>query len=1704
MTRLVQEITSYIEDQMRAAARTLQGPGGALRSVFHGPPLPFLEPILERLTAGSGLAVTLGDSEDVIIPVLIPVDQLPEAAVNPPVGASGYCDASYLLALRNTPACPRFLTLAAPARHHILSVAQATAEFGLSSDNNSGSAAANEWWSDDFIQHLVNHATAHHAWRDENERNGAHELLEAAVGAADEGDRHDPQRPHGWAALSRALSITDPQVPFGLQWSCACGFPPVADGRIDAKEQVRVLGELMAAIVDEGYTPCAERLKRNATEEEQAAISECFRHLQTACEVPLALTRAASFYYAPSRADKLGHLPAWWAVLTTERLAELLEQEGGEPAGTVEIQCTNSIVSPGRGLPAVVMDHVELSIGVPTGSLGASETTIVREAGARSNQREWQLQVVEKSSLTDDAPPLHKLPIRFVVSAAGVKKSAMRVVSLAHWEPGIVVAARTATKIKLPRRARSGSKHTLECELVLAGEGRHLLDLHVAPNVGLPERVRGEDSSTTGAEALDGAVSLAVPGSGGPAGLEVEATAECYYDLDFTRPDGTPERLRIHLTCDDAPTEGCRSEFERLIRLNRSQERPRAAADIQIDRQVRVADLQAWALAPQVADRSFYPLVLASDCRERWRAPSWLNAEDTILSRGRFLHDPRPPLTEMHPPQEFIEARTAILQRIRGKEDHGLIEAAELGIWMGDREFADCVERYVRSYMRWLEEDPGAAAWADLVLVFSLETDDRTLAQEPDAVLVSPLHPVRLGWHSLAQRALWEAWRAGQPCPAGSILDPDSVPDALSLPLRMPSGLTKQVTFLATECSSDYWAVLWNGNRIDRLVERTDAPPFDEELGIRLGGVSSGFSVSQVRRSLDDVGALLAAKPVLNVAVASKAGHSDACNDGIMSWARDRFAERDGVPLLQAVFGTRHLQVFDERKSGAQPEEAAVANLTEDTSGAVKWFSRIPPETKPDLGIIAQLETSNAAAEKTERGSPLGIGALVRHRVRTQLSAGSGAFLSESRMGVAGPPSGDGLADTMMRTVALLENLGEVREGYTFAPSVQAIQAMFAKRAEYVAVSSSAVDPACFLGGWLDGVYLWDYELPSYSHRAGDTNGYYLLSGVKPLDCEALQRLLARLPGCDALGEDVVRGVLLEVARRGIPTVRGLSSGHSGATGDLGLFLAGRLLQDDFRSPGASIESILPVFASDGEVHEVSLVVPVDPFRGYLLDLQRSLGTGQFLRPDLVVASIVVTDSAVRCRITPVEVKYRRDEVMHVSTCRDALGQAGALSTLLGKLEAQGKGTGPVIWKLTFQHLLVSMLDFGFRVYSQQLAAMKNPGEWSRLHHAVIAAILSDEAQIQIDGTGRLIVFDASMSSAPRDMDGDGFKETIVLSAHDAASIMKGDPSPLYEAIRNAIADWRLRPIVEPLGGATGTKENINPAGAGERHEEGTIPRVFTTTKEVREDAAPPYAAPAPAPDRVDEVPSHGVEDEVRDQTQARPDTPGGSDGVRVLVGSTVDDFSSEPKFLRPNLTALNQLNMGVVGDLGTGKTQLVKSLVYQISRAAALNGGVKPRFLIFDYKKDYSAADFVNAVGARVVKPHELPLNLFDVSGVTSGAAPWLDRFKFFADVLDKIYSNVGPVQRENLKQAVRSAYQDCSSMSRQPTIYDVYDRYRAHVQGKVDAPLSIIGDLVDMELFARDPGGAANFDTFLDGVVVLSLDSLGQDDRTKNMLVA
>ena len=179
----------------------------------------------------------------------------------------------------------------------------------------------------------------------------------------------------------------------------------------------------------------------------------------------------------------------------------------------------------------------------------------------------------------------------------------------------------------------------------------------------------------------------------------------------------------------------------------------------------------------------------------------------------------------------------------------------------------------------------------------------------------------------------------------------------------------------------------------------------------------------------------------------------------------------------------------------------------------------------------------------------------------------------------------------------------------------------------------------------------------------------------------------------------------------------------------------------------------------------------------------------------------------------------------------------------------------------------------------------------------------------------------------------------------------------------------------------------------------------------------------------------------------------------------TVEDLIARGSLTRPLADFLaariaEGKTLLISGGTGTGKTQLLKSLVYQITKDASENQGKRPNILILDYKRDYSSEEFVKATNAKVIKPQNLPLNLFDLSQASDSMTPWLDRFNFFADVLDKVYSGIGPVQRQLLKGAVRSVYQGRLEPSA-PTIYDVHAAYQTATNGKADSISAIIEEM-------------------------------------------
>jgi len=627
-------------------------------------------------------------------------------------------------------------------------------------------------------------------------------------------------------------------------------------------------------------------------------------------------------------------------------------------------------------------------------------------------------------------------------------------------------------------------------------------------------------------------------------------------------------------------------------------------------------------------------------------------------------------------------------------------------------------------------------------------------------------------------------------------------------------------------------------------------------------------------------------------------------------------------------------------------------------------------------------------------------------------------------------------------------------DSLTFAPNIVTLQNAL-ENSNYCAVSSSTVDASCFFSG-TGNSYLWDYELPLYSRGGGNSSGFYLLAKESENMVISVRESIRQLGEIFEITDNKAKSLLREISYRGVPTLKKLTSGGAVSFGEIGMLVALRVLQTEFQAEKVC-EGILPVMGSD---KIINLIVPADIFQPRYDSLRISFGKISGERPDLIAISIRMSDGVpVSIRITSIEVKARATK-MSESQRNEALGQAILFSTFLAELKDRSSELR--LWGVAWRDTLATWIDYGFRVYGQ-LDRLISDKSWTAAHEAVLGAIMSNSVDIQIDKIGRLICIDGSSIGEVLGVNPEVICETLILTHDDAYQILDGEQEKIINGIKDVIGNWDIYP------------KQVN----AEENQES----VSGDSKDLGEKAAGGESG------------TSSVEDVSVDVDGEK------STGIKFVVGNYLNAFGNSNIEYFPSNTELNHMNMGIVGDLGTGKTQLLKSLIMQIIQNPASNRGVSPSFLVLDYKKDYSGSDFINKTNARVVSPFNIPLNMFNTADCVfkEKQKQWFDRSRFFNDLLSKIYSGIGPVQKENIKNAIRKSFVEVKNGD--PTIYDVFDAYK---DVKIDSPYGIMSDMVDGGYFEQDKEKIIPFSEFFDGVVVVDLSAIGQDDATKNMLVA
>lgn len=247
--------------------------------------------------------------------------------------------------------------------------------------------------------------------------------------------------------------------------------------------------------------------------------------------------------------------------------------------------------------------------------------------------------------------------------------------------------------------------------------------------------------------------------------------------------------------------------------------------------------------------------------------------------------------------------------------------------------------------------------------------------------------------------------------------------------------------------------------------------------------------------------------------------------------------------------------------------------------------------------------------------------------------------------------------------------------------------------------------------------------------------------------------------------------------------------------------------------------------------------------------------------------------------------------------------------------------------------------------------------------------------------------------------------------------------------------------------------------------------------------------------------------DEINDTTEIK------SKGMKILFGLNQQDGSDV--IWKPNDTdILFHTNTGIIGTMGTGKTQFTKSLITQLYLQRDNNVGEEELgILIFDYKGDYneSKQDFVDVTNATIIKPYQLPFNPLALtkSKVFKPLLP-IHTANAFKDTISKVYG-LGPKQQDTLFQCIIETYSMCGIQPADPSSWDneaptfeqVYQRYANNEEiKKNDSLAAAMNKLHQFQVFENNPSKTKPLFEILNGVVVIDLS--GYDSDIQSLIVA
>lgn len=1651
MNLFINSIKDYLVEKAHHSFK--QQKGDESRVLVKGLPFDVGDNLLNSIIAEGGFKIN-----DRIIPIVLHGNNVDKSLV-PTSDLGGLCGKDHILNLRNTSGIEEIIVILAVGSSIDKSNKTSFDPIGIE-DNISNV----DWVGHDLIQKVQEKifAPTRLTYIDHKD------LMQNILLEYEKLAKHENDHSEQWNLLKKLgeqFSVDTDKIQFRILLGLINEEQNVISDFNRFKE---VFTKIADSFESNGTSHSIEEWKqKNISEEVTKALDQFYEHLTMACDSPSEFRRCPFFYYSPSLKEVISDEKHWWEILTIETWKEILE-ETSKIEGSLVVEVTNSLYRNCKPCP-IVIDEVEFKIMHPTQFKVGDVISISRKFNKYDIVDEISIEENCDSITWNYKPSAHRTPCTFRFSLEGHKDTTHKIISIKNYVPGVVFDIPQMIKAApLKDVAKKNSKNEYwESIIQLSNSGSHEMRINYNDEDLILKSIRQKKDNVK--EYSDLNFHERPTGAYFVFDLEEESQFELIFDVIEEKIQRT---IRINCSVMEDEPQGVHSVLDKLILQNRSPKGIQEKVDV-VGTWSKLHQIQKWYL--ENPEYSWQPVIIGSDFELCYASPWEQNA---LMSRANINNDFRPPNLLNDCPESLKLKRIEILSFLNNQQsvdgnNSGLIEYQEFFNEIQNAELKPLIIDYLNMYLDWYQQSSDLCCWFDVIALTNV-VNGNVLENEPFGLLLSPFHPIKLAWNFLSQEVLYATLVSKdiKPCPAAGILDSSRFPDVFLLTCFKAQSTKKDFAFISMETNMKTWGFYWNMDKINYLSDTSLFTNFISSLEFSINGLEGGLSSSQVEQSLGDVFRIKSGQNTINIKVFTESDDLENFNKGVSNWVNQNLGEEFTVNNKREErdiwysSGGKKLNIFDTRDVIHQPSDEHLLEVSDESGNNVKWYSNKDLiNDNVDLTIISQLSNESPDLIKSDTNSVIFRDGLTRERIRYSIyNTQNKLSFTETRTSKKHDSLAEDLGSLIIKLCYFIEQDVFLlqRGSLNSTPKLHFVHDSL-KSSDYCAISSSVVDPAAFFSFESES-FLWDYDLPSYSNNHSAYSGFYMLAKSSENVKEAVKNSLKLIPGLGNVKNTDVLNVLSEISSRGIPTLKTLASGGTSASGELGMLIAMNLLQS------LDNEESRFQFFPFSSPENINLLIPVDPFRNQINSLMTRLDQHK-IRPDLLALSIRLENNLVsQIKITPIEIKYRKTAM----TNRDllsAMDQCQVFIKFLNVLNDHSEKS--VLWKIARNRLFSDMISFGFSTYGRRIKDLNESINWAKLHSEVISK-LDDLNKLEIAKQGRLMVTSNYQLTTFEKVISEN--DTLLISFDDAKDILLSTNLLKFEKLGSKIGNWGL--TVNQLSTNKSEKTMIE------------VDQPPTTDT---------YHVPKNNQNQV-----------------SQPDLVYNR-GIEFEVGVHEGALSELSYSFHPSNTNLNQLNIGIVGDLGTGKTQLIKALIYNISRFPENNRGKSPKFLIMDTKRDYDGSGdkesdrkFVSDINAKVVKPYNLPINLFDIRN-SKDDHPALSKAEFFIDILKKIFGGIGPNQENTILTAVINSfdklgyepYRESYHQFTSPTLKDIFEEYKLLVGDKIDAPFSLMNKLVMAKFFEEDRNKTVDFKDFFDQTVVLSLGGIASNDRNLKIVM-